>query len=185
MGGNLFFQYGGEWSLDKVAIDFNESWHNESWHELRNVPDKEATMSIYMYWPIALAVGAEILYQISAKSTPQELNPFASLTITYLIGAAICAIIFLVSTKGGNILHEWSHANWTMILLGFAIVGLEAGSIFMYRVGWNVNTGYIVKGCFMAVALLLVGYFLYKEQISGTKIAGIAVCMIGLFLINR
>ena len=41
------------------------------------------------------------------------------------------------------------------------------------------------KACFMALALLVVGYLLYKEQITGTKVAGIAVCMLGLFLINR
>ena len=106
-------------------------------------------------------------------------------TITYLIGAAISTAIFFVTSKGGNILQEWSNANWTMFLLGLSIVGLEAGSIYMYRVGWNINTGYIVKSCFLAAALLIVGYLLYKEQISATKIAGIAVCMIGLFLINR
>lgn len=142
-------------------------------------------MSIYLYWPIALAVLSDIVYQIAAKSTPQGLNPFASLTITYLIGAAVSAVIFFAMTKGGNILQEWSHANWAMIILGFAIVGLECGSIYMYRVGWNINTGYIVKSCFLAVALLLVGYFLYKEQINISKVAGIAVCMVGLFLINR
>lgn len=142
-------------------------------------------MGIYMYWPIGLAVLAEVMYQISSKSTPHDLNPFASLTITYLIGAAVSAGIFFIMSKGGNIFHEWSHANWTMFLLGFAIVGLEAGSIYMYRVGWNVNTGYIVKACFIALALLLVGYFVYKEQVSVTKVAGIAVCMLGLFLINR
>ena len=142
-------------------------------------------MNLYMYWPIALAVGADLMYQVAAKSTPQTLNPFASLTITYMIGAAVSAVIFFAMSKGGNILHEWSQANWAMIVLGFAIVGLEAGSIYMYRVGWNVNTGYIVKACFLALGLLLLGYFLYKEQISATKIAGIAVCMAGLYLINR
>ena len=142
-------------------------------------------MGIYMYWPIALAVLSEVAYQISSKSTPQDLNPFASLTITYLIGAVVSAVIFFIMSKGGNIIQEWGQANWSMFLLGIAIVGLEAGSIYMYRVGWNVNTGYIVKACFIAVALLLVGYFLYKEQVSVTKIAGIAICMLGLFLINR
>ena len=142
-------------------------------------------MNIYMYWPIALAVLSDITYQIAAKSTPQTLNPFASLTITYLIAAAVSSGIYFAMTKGGNILHEWGQANWTMILLGFAIVGLEAGSIYMYRVGWNVNTGYIVKACFIALGLLLVGYLIYKEQISVTKVSGIAVCMVGLFLINR
>lgn len=142
-------------------------------------------MNIFMYWPIALAVCSEVVYQICARSTPQTLNPFASLTITYLIGAAVSAVIFFVMSKGGNILHEWSHANWTMLILGIAIVGLEAGAIYMYRVGWNVNTGYIVKACFIALALIVVGYLIYKEQVTFTKIAGVAVCMVGLFLINR
>lgn len=142
-------------------------------------------MNIYMFWPIALAVCSDIFYQVAAKSTPTQLNPFASLTITYLIGSAVSVLIFFITSKGGNLIHELGNINWTAFLLGFAIVGLEAGSIYMYKVGWNLNTGYIVKSCFLALALIIVGYLLYKEQVSATKIAGIAVCMIGLFLINR
>lgn len=142
-------------------------------------------MNIFMYWPIALAICSEVIYQICAKSTPQQINPFASLTITYLIGAVVSAVIFFIMNRGGNILHEWGQANWAMLVLGIAIVGLEAGAIYMYRVGWNVNTGYIVKASFIALALLVVGYLVYKEQITATKVAGIAVCMLGLFLINR
>ena len=84
-----------------------------------------------------------------------------------------------------DLIQEWSGINWTAFVLGFAIVGLEAGSIYMYKVGWNLNTGYIVKSCFLALALIIVGYFLYKEQVTATKIVGIALCMGGLFLINR
>lgn len=142
-------------------------------------------MNIYMLWPILLAVFSDVFYQIAAKSTPAQLNPFASLTITYVIGAAVSTVIFFLTTKGGNLLQEWSDINWTTFLLGFAIVGLEAGSIYMYKVGWNMNTGYIVKACFLALALIIVGYFLYKEEVGMTKIAGIAICMVGLFLINR
>ena len=138
-----------------------------------------------MYWPIVLAVCADIVYQISAKSTPETLNPFASLTITYVIGAAISLVIFYMTSGGGNFLAELKQINWTAFVLGLAIVGLEAGSIYMYKVGWNMNTGYLVKSIFLALALIIVGYFLYKEQVSGTKIAGIAVCMLGLFLINK
>lgn len=138
-----------------------------------------------MYWPIMLAVCADIVYQISAKSTPETLNPFASLTITYVIGAAISLVIFYMTSAGGNFLAELKQINWTAFVLGLAIVGLEAGSIYMYKVGWNMNTGYLVKSIFLALALIIVGYFLYKEQVSGTKIAGIAVCMLGLFLINK
>ncbi len=138
-----------------------------------------------LYWPIILAVCADIVYQISAKSTPETLNPFASLTITYLIGAAISLVIFYITSAGGNFIAELKQINWTAFALGLAIVGLEAGSIYMYKVGWNLNTGYLVKSIILALALIVVGYILYKEQVSGTKIAGIAVCLLGLFLINK
>ena len=138
-----------------------------------------------LYWPIVLAVCADIVYQISAKSTPETLNPFASLTITYLIGAAISLVIFYITSAGGNFIAELKQINWTAFALGLAIVGLEAGSIYMYKVGWNMNTGYLVKSIILALALIVVGYILYKEQVSGTKIAGIAVCLLGLFLINK
>lgn len=138
-----------------------------------------------LYWPIILAVCADLVYQISAKSTPETLNPFASLTITYLIGAAISLVIFYITSAGGNFIAELKQINWTAFALGLAIVGLEAGSIYMYKVGWNMNTGYLVKSIILALALIVVGYILYKEQVSGTKIAGIAVCLLGLFLINK
>ena len=138
-----------------------------------------------LYWPIVLAVCADIVYQISAKSTPETLNPFASLTITYLIGAAISLVIFYITSAGGNFIAELKQITWTAFALGLAIVGLEAGSIYMYKVGWNMNTGYLVKSIILALALIVVGYILYKEQVSGTKIAGIAVCLLGLFLINK
>ena len=142
-------------------------------------------MSLYMFWPIALAVFADIFYQISAKSTPETLDPLASLTITYLVGAAVSAAIFFLLNPGQNILTEWKSLNWAAFVLGVAIVGLEVGSIYMYKVGWNVNTGYIVKAGILAVALIGVGYFLYKEAFTLTKALGIAICLFGLFLINH
>ena len=88
-------------------------------------------MSIYI--PIALAVISDVVYQIASKSTPAGLNPFASLTITYLIGAALSTAVFFITSHGGNIINEWSRVNWTAFVLGLAIVGLEGGSIFMYK----------------------------------------------------
>ncbi|MBR4020184.1 MAG: EamA family transporter [Firmicutes bacterium] len=142
-------------------------------------------MSIYMFWPILLAVFSDIFYQISAKSTPETLNPFASLTVTYLIGSAVSAILFFVMNPGQSILTEWKSLNWAAFVLGVAIVGLEVGSIYMYKVGWAVNTGYIVKAGLLSVALIAVGYFLYKEDFTTTKAVGIAACLLGLYLINK
>ena len=142
-------------------------------------------MNIYMLCPIALAVFSDVFYQICAKSTPNTLNPFASLTITYLVGSVVSADLFFLTSNGQSILTECKRINWTAFVLGFAIVGLEAGSIYMYKAGWNINTGYIVKSIILGIALIAVGYFLYKESFSVTKAAGIAVCLFGLYLINK
>lgn len=142
-------------------------------------------MNIYMLWPIALAVFSDIFYQICAKSTPNTLNPFASLTVTYLVGAVVSAGVFFLTSNGQSILTECKGINWTTFVLGLAIVGLEAGSIYMYKAGWNINTGYIVKSLILGIALIAVGYFLYKESFSATKAVGIAVCLVGLYLINK
>ena len=82
-------------------------------------------------------------------------------------------------------LTEWKNVNWTTFVLGLAIVGVEAGSVYMYKAGWNMNTGYTVKAMILGIVLIAVGYFLYKESFSMTKAAGIAVCLFGLYLLNK
>ena len=135
-------------------------------------------------WPIALVVLSNVVYQICAKSVPEGMNPFASLTITYLVGAAASAILFFVLGSGDNLIKEYGKLNWAPLILGVVIVGLEAGWIYAYKAGWQVSTGFIVQSAFLAAALLFVGYFLYHEALTWNKLLGVAVCMGGLVLIN-
>ena len=135
-------------------------------------------------WPMALVVFSNIIYQICAKSVPGKINPFASLTVTYLVAAAASAILFFVLGTEGNILKEYEKLNWAPFILGIVIIGLEAGWIYAYKAGWPVSTGFIVQSAFLASALLLVGFFLYHESMTWNKIVGVAICLIGLFFIN-
>ncbi len=138
-----------------------------------------------MYWPILLIVASNIFYHICSKSTPEKLNPFAALTVTYLIGAGVSAVLFFITNKGGNIFTEYKNLNWTSFVLGLAIVGLEAGSIYMYKAGWNISTGQLVHSSILAICLIPIGYYLFKENITPTKLAGIVICLVGLVLINK
>ena len=142
-------------------------------------------MSFTMIWPIALIVLSNLFYHFCSKETPASINPFASLTVTYLIGAVVSAVMYYVLNRGGNLLQEYKSLNWSSIVLGIAIVGLEVGSIYMYKVGWDVSRGYLVHSIILAVCLVFIGALAYHETISLTKIAGILVCILGLFLINK
>lgn len=136
-------------------------------------------------WPIALVIGSNIIYQICAKSVPEGMNPFASLTVTYLVAAVLSAVMFFVLEGGGSLLKEYGKLYWAPFVLGLVIVGLEVGWIYAYKAGWPVSTGFIVQSAILAVALLAVGYFLYHEALTWNKLVGIAICLVGLFFINR
>lgn len=138
-----------------------------------------------LYWPILLIVFSNIFYHICVKSTPGDLNPLASLLPTYGIGGIFALLLYYIIEPNANLLQECSRLNWAPFVLGFAIVGLEVGNIYMYKAGWNVNTGFIVQSALLAVALLLVGYFLYQEEITTNKALGVFICLIGLYFINK
>ena len=135
-------------------------------------------------WPIALLVASNTIYQICAKSVPEGINPFASLTVTYLIGAAASTVLYFVLRSGGTLIKEYGKLNWAPFVLGIVIVGLEAGWIYAYKAGWQVSTGFIVQSAFLAMVLLLVGYFIYHESMTWNKIAGVVICLVGLVFIN-
>ena len=118
------------------------------------------------------------------KSMPSEVNPFGALMVTYIVSAIITAIIFIFMVKPSNVVFELSKVNWTSIALALVLVGLEVGYVFVYRVGWSVSTASVVANIGLACVLLIVGYLLYKENVSMQQILGIFVCMIGLILIN-
>ena len=138
----------------------------------------------YYIWPIALVVLSNVVYQICAKSVPDSMNPLASLTVTYLVGAITSGVLYYVLNRNGNLIREYDKLNWAPIVLGIVIVGLEVGWIYAYKAGWQVSTGFIVQSAFLAVALILVGYLLYHEALTWNKLVGVGVCLVGLVFIN-
>lgn len=136
-------------------------------------------------WPLALVVLSNVFYQICAKSVPEKMNPLASLTITYIIGAIASVVLYYVTNKDADILREYKQTNWAPFVLGIVIVGLEVGYIYAYKAGWPVSTAQIVQAAILAVILIFVGFMLYKESITWNKIVGILVCLVGLGLINK
>ena len=137
-----------------------------------------------MIWPVLIVVLSNTFYNICTKSTPSNVNAFGTLMLTYITAAVLTGIIFLFLVKPENAIDELSKVNWTSIVLGIAIVGLELGYIFMYRSGWKVSSGALVANICLAIALLFVGAILYGENINVKQVLGIFICIAGLFLIN-
>lgn len=135
-------------------------------------------------WPLALVVLSNILYQVCAKSVPGGMNPLASLTVTYTVGAVVSLILFLLLGRGTTLWQEYQKLNWAPFVLGLVIVGLEVGFIYAYQAGWQVSTASIVQSSVLAVALIFVGYLAYHEALTWNKIVGVLICLAGLTVIN-
>ena len=112
-------------------------------------------------WPIALVVISNTLYQVCAKSVPDGMNPLASLTVTYLVGAVVSCVMYFILNRNANLLREIRLTNWAPIVLGIVIVGLEVGFIYAFRASWQISMAQIVSSAILAVILIFVGYLLY------------------------
>ncbi len=53
-------------------------------------------------WPLALVIVSNTVYQICAKSVPERIDPFASLTATYIVAAVISGVLYYALNRGGN-----------------------------------------------------------------------------------
>ena len=131
-----------------------------------------------------MVVLSNCFYHICSKSIPGNVNAFGGLMITYITGAIVSGLIFLYMVKPEHALIELAKVNWFSIILGIAIVGLEAGYIYAYRVGWQVNNAPLVANTCLAIALLVIGAVLYNESVSLKQIIGMIFCIIGLIFIN-
>ena len=123
-------------------------------------------------WPLLIIIFSNTLYQICAKGIPEQMNTYASMTITYAVATLFSAVAFFVTTKGA-------------IVLGIVITGLEVGFIFAYKAGWKVSTLATVSNAALAVILIFVGLIGYHESITWSKVLGVAICLVGLYFINR
>lgn len=107
------------------------------------------------------------------------------MTVTYAVGALGSLILyFILGRSEGTLIEQYSRLNWAPFILGLVIIGLEAGWIYAYKAGWPVSTGFITQASILAAVLIAVGAMLYGEKVTLTKMLGVGVCLIGLFLIN-
>ena len=135
-------------------------------------------------YPILIIVGSNVLYNVVTKNTPEKVNTFASLAVTYAVGAAASFLIFFVTAKEKNFFAALRGANWTTFALGVVIVGLEAGYLLAYRNGWKMNVLSVTANIILAIALIAVSLIFYRESISLKQLAGVALCIGGLTLIS-
>lgn len=135
--------------------------------------------------PVIIVIFSNTLYHICSKSTPRDANMFMSLVVTYLVATASSIAFYLFSAQNNGILSDVKFLNWTSILLGVGIFGIELGFIKMYRAGWNISAASLLTNAAISILLIFIGLIFYREHLSTNQMIGIVLCLAGLFFFNR
>lgn len=136
-----------------------------------------------IFFPVTLAVLANVFYHVASKSIPAEQNAFMGLVVNYATALIASAILFFL-TPHEKILVEAARSNWACILMGVSITGVEAAFVMIYRAGGELSTAALVVNILIALAMLVVGGIFYHEEISARKIFGAALCVAGVVLLS-
>lgn len=136
-------------------------------------------------FPIAMAVMGGVLYHISQKSVPRSVSPFSAIIIAYAVGIALCVIGLAVDPAEGSFLDSIKQSNWAVIALGVGAAVIEIGFLLAYRAGWNISQASVVMSISVALMLIPIGLTAFKEHLSVRSVAGVAFCLLGLYLISK
>lgn len=134
-------------------------------------------------WPLFLIVGSNLVYQTCSKCATKAANPFAILTATYFVAMTASFVIFCATEKG-SVAAQFRAVNWAGYLLGLAIIGLEGGFLFLYRVGWKASVGPVLTYTAVAIGLLILGALLWHEHVGWKQILGTVLCLAGIALVS-
>jgi drug/metabolite transporter (DMT)-like permease len=134
---------------------------------------------------LSLALITTVGYHLVMKVTPATVNPFLSLAASYSLGAAVFLACFALAPDGPTLREGLKLLNWTALALTLMVVGLDVGFLMLYRSGFDVSLGQIVTQSGAALILVVAGIALFREKITAANLAGIALCVVGLWLINR
>jgi uncharacterized membrane protein len=134
---------------------------------------------------LVIAVLATFGYHLVIKLTPGTVNPLVSLAVTYAAVTVLFSVAAVLVPDGAPLRESLRQVNWTALALAGAIIGLDLGFLLLYRSGFDVSLGQIVTQSAAALLLIGVGVAVFRERLTVTNVAGIALCIAGLWLISR
>jgi multidrug transporter EmrE-like cation transporter len=133
---------------------------------------------------LAIAIIATVAYHIVLKVTPPAASPFLSLAVSYAAGALIFMLLYMIVPGGTSVRAGLQALNWTAVALAAAVVLLDLGFLLLYRAGFDISLAQLITQSAGALILLGVGVAFFKERMTAVNVGGIALCIVGLWLIN-
>jgi drug/metabolite transporter (DMT)-like permease len=139
-----------------------------------------------MAWlAIALVLLGNVAYHLGLRAIPRGANAAVATLAAYVVATLATAATLPLLAREIPLLPALRTLNWSTVVVGVAIVGIELGYLLAYRAGWTLSTASVTANVSLAVVLLGIGTVAFREPVSFSRVAGVAFCVLGLWLVNR
>jgi multidrug transporter EmrE-like cation transporter len=133
---------------------------------------------------LAIAIVSTVAYHVVLKVTPPAASPFLSLAVSYATGSLVFLVLYAAMPGGVTLRAGLEALNWTALALAASVVLLDLGFLCLYRSGFDISLGQLITQSAGALILLGVGVAYFQERLSALNVGGIALCIVGLWMIN-
>ena len=135
--------------------------------------------------PLLLVVAGSLLYHIAAKSVPKTLEPFGAVIGVYATALLASVAAYALVRRGAMPAGVSSLWHPTVAAVGIGALMIELGFLLTYRAAWPVSTASVITNGAVAVLLLPIGALFFTEAITLVRVAGVALCLVGLWLLQH
>ena len=143
-------------------------------------------MQLWIFY-VALCIVGVAAYNIAMKVAGDHINPFVftvGLTAVAMVGHLICLGAYKFY-MGEDVAFKADRIGlWMALAAGVAVVVIDLCMFFAIRTGGVVATNILFTVGAMLLTTLA-GFFIFKEPLTPTKIAGLALGAISLILLAK
>ena len=139
-----------------------------------------------MRWiPLAMVVAGNVVYHLGQKMVPRAAHPLAATLGMYLVALVATLLVVPFASPLPGRAGMAAAVHWSVALVGVGIVAIEVGFLLAYRWGWEISSAALSASTLIALVLLPIGVFVFREGWSPTRLLGLTLCVTGLWLVHR
>ena len=142
-------------------------------------------MKIGLPLALVIAITGQVLYHVTQKSVSAGTHPVVSLIMFYLVAALLSLPLLWLFPVTASLPDELGRLNWAVYGVAASIVLIELGFLLAYRVGGSLSSSFVLTASAVTASLFLIGSLVFKEGLSVTKVVGVGLCLLGIWLVTR
>ena len=130
---------------------------------------------------LVVVIVSAVAYHLAQRAAGHSASsPWPMLAVAYGFAFVVAATLAVLSPHSAD-----RGARTGGLVVGLAMLGIEAGFFFVYKAGWPLATASVIGNVSVTVILTTIGMVVFGDQLTAARAGGIALAAMGAMLIAR